>query len=58
VEQDQLESERHQLWRLQGRTWDFAEREGGYLAFWQWLASQRGETSNRGSLAAGIAVKS
>jgi len=55
--QDQLESERHQLWRLQARTWGFGEREGWYLAFWRWLASQRGETSNRKVQEEGVAVK-
>lgn len=56
--QDQCESERKQLWRLQGRTWDFAEREGWYLAFWQWLAAQRGETRNRKFPAEGVALDS
>ena len=55
MEQDQLERERHQLWRLQARAWGFAEREGWYLAFWRWLASQRGETRNRTILAEGVA---
>jgi hypothetical protein len=58
MEQDQLERERHQLWRLQARTWGFAEREGWYLAFWRWLASQRGETSNRKVQAEGVALDS
>lgn len=56
--QDQFASERHRLWRLQGRTWDFAEREGWYLAFWQWLAAQRGETRHRTILAEGVALDS
>lgn len=56
--QDQHESTRHQLWRLQARTWDCAEREAWYLAYWQWLASQRGETKNRTILAEGVALDS
>jgi hypothetical protein len=58
VEQDQLDSMRHRLWRLEARIRGFGEREALYLAFWRWLASQRGETRNRESLAARVAVKS
>ena len=47
MEQDQLESIRHRLWRLEARIGGFAEREAWHLAFWRWLASQRGETRNR-----------
>jgi hypothetical protein len=58
VEQDELDSMRHRLWRLEARMKGFGEREAVYLAFWRWLASEREESSNRESLAAGVAVKS
>ena len=58
MEQDQLESIRHRLWRLEARIGGFAEREGRYLAFWRWLASQRGETRHREVLAEGVARNS
>jgi hypothetical protein len=58
MEQDQLEKMLPRLWRLEARLRGFADREALYLSFWRWLASQRGETSNRGSLAAGIALRS
>ena len=47
MNQDPLERMRHRLWRLEARIGGFAEREAWYLAFWRWLASQRGETRNR-----------
>ena len=47
LEQDQLEGIRHRLWRLEARIRGFGDREALYLAFWRWLASQRGETRNR-----------
>ena len=55
MEQDQLERMRHRLWRLEARIGGFAECEGRYLAFWRWLASQRGETRNRKVLTEGVA---
>jgi hypothetical protein len=58
MEQDQLDSMRRRLWRLEARIRGFADREALYLSFWRWLASQRGETRNRGSQAAGMALKS
>ena len=58
MEQDQLESMRHRLWRLEARIGGFAEREAWYLAFWRWRASQRGETRHRTILAAGVALDS
>jgi hypothetical protein len=58
MEQEQRDKMRHRLWRLEARIRGFADREALYLSFWRWLAAQRGETSNRGSLAAGIALKS
>jgi hypothetical protein len=58
MEQDQLDSMRHRLWRLEARIRGFADREALYLSFWRWFAAQRGETRHRGSLAAGIALKS
>jgi hypothetical protein len=47
MEQDQLDRMRHRLWRLEASIRGFGEREAGYLAFWRWLASQRGQTRNR-----------
>jgi hypothetical protein len=58
MEQDQLERMRHRRWRLEARAWGFGEREGWYLAFWRWLASQRGETRNRKVQAEGLALNS
>jgi hypothetical protein len=53
--QDQREKMQRQLWLLLARVCGFSGREARYLAFWRWLASQRGETRNRTVLAAGVA---
>jgi hypothetical protein len=38
------------LSRLRAASWGFSLEEAGRLAFWKWLAAQRGETSERGLL--------
>ena len=41
------EDMRRRLSRLGAATWGFSLEEAGRLAFWKWLAAQRGETSRR-----------
>jgi hypothetical protein len=50
MEQDPLQSMCHRLWCLEAKIRGFGEREAQYLAFWRWLASQRGGTRYHASL--------
>jgi hypothetical protein len=44
------EAMRRRLGRLRAASWGFSLEEAGRLAFWKWLAAERGETSQRGVL--------
>jgi hypothetical protein len=46
---DPIEEMRRYRSRLRATTHGFSLAEAGRLAFWKWLAAQRGETSTRGS---------
>jgi hypothetical protein len=41
------EAMRRRLGRLRAASWGFSLEEAGRLAFWKWLAGQRGATSTR-----------
>jgi hypothetical protein len=41
------EAMRRRLSRLRAASWGFSLEAAGRLAFWKWLAGQRGETSAR-----------
>jgi hypothetical protein len=47
---DTEEELRRRLSRLRAASWGYSLEEAGRLAFWKWLAAQRGETSKRGLL--------
>jgi hypothetical protein len=47
VELDITESYRRRVWRLAAEALGFQERQANFLAFWYWLARQRGETKHR-----------
>ena len=49
MDQDELEQARRQLYLRAARSLGFPERQAQFLAFWRWLASQRGETKARGA---------
>ena len=50
MELDPIEALRRRLSRLRAASWEFSPEQAGRLAFWKWLAAQRGETSQRGLL--------
>jgi hypothetical protein len=47
MELDPIEALRRRLSRLRAASWEFSPEQAGRLAFWKWLAAQRGETSKR-----------
>jgi aminoglycoside/choline kinase family phosphotransferase len=49
MDQDELEQARRQLYLRAARSLGFPERQAQFLAFWRWLARQRGETKARGA---------
>jgi aminoglycoside/choline kinase family phosphotransferase len=47
MEQSELEQARRDRYLRAARNLGFPERQARYLAFWRWLARQRGETKER-----------
>jgi hypothetical protein len=50
MELEPTEEMRRRLSRLRAACSGFSLEEAGRLAFWKWLAAERGETSQRGVL--------
>jgi aminoglycoside/choline kinase family phosphotransferase len=48
MDKDELELTRRQMYLLAARELGIPERQAEFLAFWRWLARQRGETKVRG----------
>ena len=49
MDQDELEFTRRKLYLRAARRLGVPERQAQFLAFWHWLARQRGETKARGT---------
>src|SRR3954452_5989152 len=47
---DPAEAMQRRLSRIRATSWGFSIEEAGRLAFWKWLAVQRGETRKREQL--------
>jgi len=47
MELEPTEAMRRRLSRIRAASWGFSFEDGGRLAFWKWLAAQRGETNKR-----------
>ena len=58
MDADPTELARRQSWSVAARFLDFDARQAARLAFWRWLASQRGETSRRAPLERRLVVDS
>ena len=58
MDPDPAELARRQSWSVAARFLDFDTRQAARLAFWRWLARQRGETSRREPLERRLAVDS